>query len=97
MKKRKYICGVLALISALVAIGCVVAAVAEGNANTFSAPFAIHKILLWIWLASIIMVMILSRFSWPYFSLFIFAPLAIWPIPSWMFILFRVLRIRFAP
>jgi hypothetical protein len=41
--------------------------------------------------------MILSRFSWPYFLLFIFAPLAIWPIPSWMFILFRVLGIRFAP
>ena len=39
-----------AVASVAVAIGCVVAAVSEGNAGTFDRPFAIHTILLWLWI-----------------------------------------------
>ena len=94
---RRYVCFALATLSIVLAIACVVAAVTEGNTNTFNGTFAVHNVLLWVWTTNTIFVLVLSRFRWPYFLLLIFAPLAIWPIPTWMFILFRVLRMQFAP
>jgi hypothetical protein len=87
----------LAAASVMVAVSCVVAAVAEGNANMFDRPFAVHSILLWLWVIDTAAVIVLSRFTWHYLLLLVLAALAIAPIPTWMFILFRVLHVRFAP
>ena len=96
MKHRRY-CYLLAGISILLAPACVIAAVVEGNTNTFDRMFAVHSILLWLWVIDTAAVIFLSRFSWYYFLLLILAPLAIAPIPTWMFILFRILKVPFAP
>jgi hypothetical protein len=86
-----------AVASVAVAIGCVVAAVSEGNAGTFDRPFAIHTILLWLWIVVTAGAILLSRFRWYYFLLLLLTPVAVAPIPTWMFILFRVLHVQFAP
>jgi len=96
MKRDRY-CYVLAGISVLLAPACVIAAVIEGNTNTFDRIFAVHSILMWLWMVDTAAVIFLSRFSWFYFLLLILAPLAIAPIPAWMFILFRVSKVPFAP
>ncbi|PYK37383.1 MAG: hypothetical protein DME49_12080 [Verrucomicrobia bacterium] len=96
MKRDRY-CYVLAGISVLLAPACVIAAVIEGNTNTFDRIFAVHSILMWLWMVDTAAVIFLSRFSWFYFLLLILAPLAIAPIPAWMFILFRVFKVPFAP
>jgi hypothetical protein len=87
----------LAATSIILAVGCVVAAVAEGDAGTFDRTFALHSVLLWLWVIATIAAIVLSRFTWYYFLLLILSPVAIAPIPSWMFILFRILHVRFAP
>ena len=96
MKHRPY-CYLLAGMSILLAPACVVAAVVEGNTNTFDRMFAVHSILLWLWIIDTLSVIFLSRFAWYYFLLLILAPLAVAPIPSWMFIVFRVFKVPFAP
>lgn len=81
----------------MLAPACVIAAVVEGNTNTFDRTFAVHSILMWVWVVDTATVIFLSRFTWFYFLLLILAPLAIAPIPTWMFILFRVFKMPFAP
>ena len=96
MKRSRY-CYLLAGISILLAPACVIAAVVEGNTNTFDRMFAVHSLLLWLWVIDTAAVIFLSRFTWYYFLLLILAPLAVAPIPSWMFIVFRVFKVPFAP
>ena len=96
MKRDRY-CYVLAGISVLLAPACVIAAVIEVYTNTLDRIFAVHSILMWLWMVDTAAVIFLSRFSWFYFLLLILAPLAIAPIPAWMFILFRVFKVPFAP
>jgi hypothetical protein len=95
--KRDRWCLLLAGLSIVFAIGCVIAAIVEWNGHTFDHVFAVHSVFLWIWLIDTTAVIVLSRFKWYYFLLLVLAPLAILPIPSWMFILFRVLKVPFAP
>lgn len=97
MKPKNRLHFPLAFASIVLAISCIVAAVIEGNANLFNSAFALHNVLLWIWVIDTALVLVLSRFKWSYLLLLTLAPFAIWPIPTWMFILFRVLRIQFAP
>jgi len=96
MRRSRY-CYLLAGISILLAPACVIAAVVEGNTNTFDRMFAVHSFLLWLWVVDTAAVIFLSRLAWYYFLLLILAPLAIAPIPTWMFILFRIFKVPFAP
>lgn len=95
--KRNLCCAILGGASIILAISCVASAVAEGNANTFDHAFALHSILAWVWVIDTIAVIFLSRFRWYYLLLVILAPLAFAPIPTWMFIVFRVLKVPLAP
>ncbi len=87
----------LAAASIIIAAGCVASAVAEGNAGTFDRTFALHSVLLWLWMFATGTAIIVSRFTWYYFLLLTLSPLAIAPIPSWMFIVFRVFHVPFDP
>jgi hypothetical protein len=87
----------LAIISIVLAVACVVSAISEWNAGTFDRAWAIHSILMWAWLIDTALAIFSARFKWKYLLLLLLAPLAVWPIPTWMFILFRVLKMPFAP
>ena len=97
LMKRNWHCAILGGASIILATLCVVSAIAEGNANTFDRAFALHSILAWAWMIDTIAVIFLSRFTWYYLLLVILAPLAFAPIPTWMFIIFRVFNVPFAP
>ena len=95
--KRNVYCTILAGASVILAALCVASAIAEGNANTFDRAFALHSILAWVWTIDTCAAIVLSRFTWYYFLLVVLAPLAFAPIPTWMFIIFRVFKAPFAP